>query len=113
MKKNVDKATATPLDFQTMSLPCVDCLSGALGLAQLHEIATGRDGDGERHPRGYRIDLSSRPGFCMPAKTRSNWMSTFSWLNRIIGNRQPAVTQPVTHPNIRKYTASSPCLLRA
>jgi hypothetical protein len=32
------------------------------------------------------------------------------WPNRIIGDLQPGVEHPITHTNIRKYTAASPLL---
>jgi hypothetical protein len=80
-------------------------------LSDLHEIATVRV-NGE--PAGtiwalpYRLAV---PASLLRAGTNTMELAvTNLWPNRIIGDLQPGVTAPITHTNIRKYTAQSPLL---
>ncbi len=82
-----------------------------IALSDLHEIATVRVNG---HAAGtiwalpYRLEVSSS---LLHAGTNSVELEvTNLWPNRIIGDQQPGVTQPITHTNIRKYTAQSPLL---
>jgi hypothetical protein len=82
-----------------------------LSLTQLHEIASVKVNG---KPAGtiwalpYRLSLPAQ--LLNPGDNELELEITNLWPNRIIGDLQPGVEHPVTHTNIRKYTATSPLL---
>jgi len=82
-----------------------------LSLTELHEIATVKvngKAAGTIWALPYRLHLPTE--LLHAGDNEIELDVTNLWPNRIIGDLQPGVTQPVTRTNIRKYTAASPLL---
>jgi hypothetical protein len=93
------------------SLASVPAGGLTVALSDLHEIATVRVNGasaGTIWALPYRLAI---PAGLLHAGTNSIELQvTNLWPNRIIGDLQPGVKTPITHTNIRKYTAQSPLL---
>jgi hypothetical protein len=93
------------------SLPKVPESGLTLALSDLHEIATVKvngQSAGTIWALPYRLAI---PANLLHAGENTLEIDvTNLWPNRIIGDLQPGLTAPVTHTNVRKYTAGSPLL---
>jgi hypothetical protein len=95
-------------DFTLASVPAGGL---TIALTDLHEIATVRVNGtavGTIWALPYRLAI---PASLLHAGRNTIELEvTNLWPNRIIGDLQPGVTAPITHTNVRKYTAGSPLL---
>ncbi len=94
--------------FDLASVPAAGM---TVALSDLHEIATVRVNGvaaGTIWALPYRLAIPS--ALLHPGTNSIELQVTNLWPNRIIGDLQPGVTVPITHTNIRKYTAQSPLL---
>jgi hypothetical protein len=93
------------------SLAGVPAAGMTVSLSDLHEIATVRvngKAAGTIWALPYRLAVPA--SLLHPGSNTIELEVTNLWPNRIIGDLQPGVTVPITHTNIRKYTAQSPLL---
>ena len=93
------------------SLCGVPAAGMTVSLSDLHEIATVRvngKAAGTIWALPYRLAVPA--SLLDPGSNTIELQVTNLWPNRIIGDLQPGVTAPITHTNIRKYTAQSPLL---
>lgn len=93
------------------SLKFVPAAGLTLTLTELHEIATVKvngQAAGTIWALPYKLKLPA--GLLREGDNTIELDVTNLWPNRIIGDLQPGVSRPVTHTNIRKYTAASALL---
>ncbi len=82
-----------------------------VALSDLHEIATVRvNGISAGTIWALPYELAIPATLLKTGRNTIELEVTNLWPNRIIGDRQPGVTAPITRTNIRKYTAQSPLL---
>ena len=98
--------------FQShFSMQAIPATGLTLSLTQLHEIATVKVNGkvaGTIWALPYKLHLQAQ--LLHLGDNEIELDVTNLWPNRIIGDLQPGVEHPVTHTNIRKYTATSPLL---
>jgi hypothetical protein len=73
----------------------------------LAEVAVNGKSMGTVWKKPFRMDVS---GALKPAKNRLSVRITNLWVNRLIGDRQPGVTDPLTYTTQEFYRADSPLL---
>jgi hypothetical protein len=93
-------------EFALTSVPAAGM---TIALTELHEICTVRVNGmaaGTIWALPYRLVVPA--SLVRAGRNTIELEVTNLWPNRIIGDLQPGVTVPITHTNIRKYTAQSP-----